>query len=43
MFHLVDMVEETFRLEDEDELNVCFLLKHNIGDCILHLDRFGLD
>ncbi len=20
------------------ELNVCFLLKHNIGDCIVHLD-----
>ncbi len=25
------------------KLNVCFLLKHNIGDCMVHLDRFYLD
>ena len=26
--------------ENKSELNVCFLLKHNIGDSIIHLDGF---
>ena len=38
------MINRDFEIQIErgikDKLNVCFLLKHNIGDCRVHLDWF---
>ena len=27
-----------FKIQSQSKLNVCFLLKHNIGNCVVHLN-----
>ncbi len=40
-FGTIFVVRKILRVFSQRKLNVCFLLKHNIGDCIVHL--YGLE